>query len=135
MSDASLPSNDRLGIIKQTPRQASIDDIEWLCEEVERLTEERDQLRRQLLEHAEVCGESAYPISDRAAVETKSQCTDPGWEQQDGKLVCTGCGLPASDVFAEKASVCPTCEGAEEIWPPNESAPGPCPDCAVPTST
>lgn len=28
---------ERLSIIKQTPRQASIDDIEWLCEEVERL--------------------------------------------------------------------------------------------------
>lgn len=32
-------SKERLGVIKQTPRQASIDDIEWLCEEVERLRE------------------------------------------------------------------------------------------------
>lgn len=28
------------------------------------------RLHNQLLEHAEVCGESAYPISDRVAVET-----------------------------------------------------------------
>jgi hypothetical protein len=30
-------SSKRLDTIKQTPRQASIDDIEWLCDEVERL--------------------------------------------------------------------------------------------------
>lgn len=30
---------------------------------------ERDSLHRQLLEHAEVCGESAYPISHRLPVE------------------------------------------------------------------
>jgi len=37
--------NDRLGIIKQTPRQASVDDVEWLCEEVERLRAEVEELR------------------------------------------------------------------------------------------
>lgn len=30
-------TDDRLGIIKQSPRQAGVDDVEWLCEEVERL--------------------------------------------------------------------------------------------------
>jgi hypothetical protein len=29
--------SNRLDMIKQSPRQASIDDVEWLCEEIERL--------------------------------------------------------------------------------------------------
>jgi hypothetical protein len=37
-----------------------------LWDEIERLTGQRDQLHRQLLEHAEVCGESAYPLSMRS---------------------------------------------------------------------
>ena len=36
-----------------------------LGEENTKLRVERDKLHKQLLEHAEVCGESAYPISDR----------------------------------------------------------------------
>ncbi len=33
-------TNERLEIIKQSPRQASVDDIEWMCEEIERLRAE-----------------------------------------------------------------------------------------------
>ncbi len=35
--NVARPSNERRGVIKKTSRQANIDDIEWLCEEVERL--------------------------------------------------------------------------------------------------
>lgn len=37
---------------------------------IEKLTAQRNRLHNQLLEHAEVCGESAYPISDRLAGES-----------------------------------------------------------------
>src|ERR1700733_9410726 len=33
----SPTSNERLEIIKQSPRQANVDDMEWMCEEIERL--------------------------------------------------------------------------------------------------
>jgi hypothetical protein len=38
-----------------------------------------DRLHRQLLEHAEVCSESAYPVSDRLAVETTASHIPIGW--------------------------------------------------------
>lgn len=41
--------------------------------ENERLRAERDKLHKQLLEHAEVCCESAYPVSDRVTVETSDR--------------------------------------------------------------
>lgn len=38
---SELPtSNERLEIIKQSPRQAGVDDVEWMCEEIERLKAE-----------------------------------------------------------------------------------------------
>lgn len=47
-----------------------VERMELAAEAIELLSAERDKLHKQLLEHAEVCGESAYPISDRLAVET-----------------------------------------------------------------
>jgi hypothetical protein len=35
-------SDERLEVIKQSPRQASVDDVEWLCDEIERLRAELD---------------------------------------------------------------------------------------------
>lgn len=32
-----ITSNERLETIKQSPRQASVDDVEWLCDEIDRL--------------------------------------------------------------------------------------------------
>jgi len=53
------------------------------------------RLHNQLLEHSEVCGESAYPISDRVAVETTQPTTDcrHDWVSIIGGIRCVLCGV------------------------------------------
>lgn len=38
-------SNERLDVIRQSPRQASVDEVEWLCGEIDLLRSERNHAR------------------------------------------------------------------------------------------
>jgi hypothetical protein len=58
----------RLEVIKQTPRQASIDDIEWLCEEVERLS-----------------GTPEHPST--AALRKIAQLPEPGYDSSNARIM------------------------------------------------
>jgi hypothetical protein len=64
-------SIERLGIIKQTPRQAGIDDIEWLCEEVERL-------RGTVAKYGDHASNCAYRLAHYKA---RAPACDCGWNE------------------------------------------------------